>query len=118
MLNVGPRLLLPAAVIGVCLATLAAPVVAAESDAVTVAPLMYLPAMHVFRRHSVEPEQMLQFYGDVLGFARMPNIGQTARAADGRIGIQATTPRGGHAVHRRRAAGSDRISAGRPLLRG
>ena len=83
MLNVGPRLWLPAAVIGACLATLAAPVVAAESDDGTVAPLMYLPAMHVFRRHSVEPEQMLQFYGDVLGFARMPNIGQTARLQTG-----------------------------------
>jgi catechol 2,3-dioxygenase-like lactoylglutathione lyase family enzyme len=37
----------------------------------------------VFRRHAVEPEQMLQFYGDVLGFERMPNIGQTARLQTG-----------------------------------
>jgi len=83
MLNVSTRLLLPAAVIGVCLATLATRTVAAERDDATVAPLMYLPAMHVFRRHSMEPEQMLQFYGDVLGFARMPNIGQTARVQTG-----------------------------------
>src|SRR5688572_12850129 len=83
MLNVGPKLLLPAAVVGVCLATLAARTVAAERDEATVAPLMYLPAMLVFRRHSVEPEQMLQLYGDVLGVARMPNIGQTARLQTG-----------------------------------
>ncbi len=82
MLHAASRLL-PAAITAVCLATLAAPAVAADRDAATVAPLMYLPAMHVFRRHSVEPEQMMQFYGDVLGFARMPNIGQTARLQTG-----------------------------------
>ena len=100
------------------LATLAAPVVAAESDAVTVAPLMYLPAMHVFHRHSVEPEQMLQFYGDVLGFARMPNIGQTARLQTGASEFKLQRRPSGHAVHRGRTSGSDRISARGSLLRG
>src|SRR5690606_19549462 len=41
----------------------------------TVAPLIYLPAMFVFRRHIVEQEKMLEFYGDVLGFEKLPNIG-------------------------------------------
>jgi len=83
MLNVGPKWSLPAAVIAIATAALAANAVGAEADDATVAPLQYLPAMHVFHRHSVEPEQMLQFYGDVLGFERMPNIGQTARLQTG-----------------------------------
>jgi catechol 2,3-dioxygenase-like lactoylglutathione lyase family enzyme len=74
---------LPAAIVIICLATFAPAAVAAEGDETTVAPLQYLPAMHVFRRHSVDPAQMLAFYGDVLGFARMPNIGQTARVQTG-----------------------------------
>jgi catechol 2,3-dioxygenase-like lactoylglutathione lyase family enzyme len=41
----------------------------------TVAPLIYLPAMFVFRRHFVEQEKMLEFYGDVLGFEKLANIG-------------------------------------------
>lgn len=73
---------LPTAFLTFCLALLAAPSVRA-ADETTVAPLQWLPAMHVFRRHSVEPERMLAFYGDVLGFARMPNIGQTARVQAG-----------------------------------
>jgi catechol 2,3-dioxygenase-like lactoylglutathione lyase family enzyme len=67
----------------VCLVALAPTASAAEGDDATVAPLQYLPAMHVFRRHAVEPEQMLEFYADVLGFSRMPNIGQTARVQAG-----------------------------------
>jgi catechol 2,3-dioxygenase-like lactoylglutathione lyase family enzyme len=55
----------------------------AEGADATVAPLLYLPAMHVFRRHSLEPEQMLAFYSDVLGFARMANIGAVARVQAG-----------------------------------
>ena len=39
------------------------------------APLIYLPAMFVFRRHVAEQEKMLEFYGDVLGFERLPNMG-------------------------------------------
>jgi catechol 2,3-dioxygenase-like lactoylglutathione lyase family enzyme len=74
--------LLPHAIVAVCLASFAMSAAAAEGDD-TVAPLQYLPAMHVFRRHSVDAEQMLAFYGDVLGFPRMPNIGQTARLQTG-----------------------------------
>jgi catechol 2,3-dioxygenase-like lactoylglutathione lyase family enzyme len=70
-------------IVAACVASFAACAVAAEGDETTVAPLQYLPAMHVFRRHSVEPEQMLAYYGDVLGFPRMANIGQTARLQTG-----------------------------------
>lgn len=52
----------------------------------TVAPLIYLPAMFVFRRHAVEPERMLEFYGDVLGFERLPNMGQTGQVARVKVG--------------------------------
>ena len=83
MLNLGQKPLLPAVVIGMCLASFATGAIGAEGDDTTVAPLQYLPAMHIFRRHAVEPEQMLEFYGDVLGFERMPNIGQTARVKTG-----------------------------------
>jgi catechol 2,3-dioxygenase-like lactoylglutathione lyase family enzyme len=83
MLKLSRRPLLPAALIGICLASVATSAFAAEGDDTTVAPLQYLPAMHVFRRHSVEAEQMLAFYGDVLGFPRMANIGQTARVQAG-----------------------------------
>ncbi len=83
MLNLCRRPLLPPAIIAVCLASFAMSAAAAEGDDTTVAPLQYLPAMHVFRRHSVDAEQMLAFYGDVLGFPRMPNIGQTARLQTG-----------------------------------
>ena len=82
MLNVCRKLWSPA-VVAVAFASFATSAAAAEGDDTTVAPLQYLPAMHVFRRHSVEPEQMLAFYGDVLGFPRMPNIGQTARLQTG-----------------------------------
>jgi catechol 2,3-dioxygenase-like lactoylglutathione lyase family enzyme len=77
------RPVLPGAIVAIGLLSFAPSAVAAEGDDTTVAPLQYLPAMHVFRRHSVEPEQMLGFYGDVLGFPRMPNIGQTARVQTG-----------------------------------
>jgi catechol-2,3-dioxygenase len=84
MLNLGRRPLLRAAIVAMCLAGLAATASGAEGDETTVAPLnQFLPAMHIFRRHAVEAEQMLQFYGDVLGFERMPNIGQTARVKTG-----------------------------------
>jgi catechol 2,3-dioxygenase-like lactoylglutathione lyase family enzyme len=49
----------------------------------TLAPLMYLPAMFVFRRHAVEQERMLEFYGDVLGLEKMPNIGAVGRVKVG-----------------------------------
>jgi catechol 2,3-dioxygenase-like lactoylglutathione lyase family enzyme len=52
----------------------------------TVAPLIYLPAMYVFRRHAVEQERMLEFYGDVLGFAKLPNMGQTGQVARVKVG--------------------------------
>jgi catechol 2,3-dioxygenase-like lactoylglutathione lyase family enzyme len=52
----------------------------------TVAPLIYLPAMFVFRRHVVEQERMLEFYGDVLGFERLPNMGQTGLVARVKVG--------------------------------
>jgi catechol 2,3-dioxygenase-like lactoylglutathione lyase family enzyme len=83
MLRLSRRPLLPAAIIGICLSSFATSAVGAEGDDTTVAPLQYLPAMHVFRRYSVEAEQMLAFYGDVLGFPRMANIGQTARVQAG-----------------------------------
>ncbi len=70
-----------------CLA-LAAPTAAqprVDRDA-TMAPLIYLPAMFVFRRHEVAPERMLEFYGDVLGFEKLPNIGQTGQVARVRVG--------------------------------
>jgi catechol 2,3-dioxygenase-like lactoylglutathione lyase family enzyme len=82
MLSSQRRVSLPTAVVGLCLAMLTT-AAARAADETTVAPLQYLPAMHVFRRHAVEPERMLEFYGDVLGFARMPNIGQTARVQAG-----------------------------------
>jgi catechol 2,3-dioxygenase-like lactoylglutathione lyase family enzyme len=75
--------LLQAAIVAIGLGSFAAPAASAEGDATTVAPLQYLPAMHVFRRHSVEAEKMLAFYGDVLGFPRMANIGQTGRLQTG-----------------------------------
>lgn len=82
MLSSHRKVSLPTAFVALCLALLTstAPHAADEN---TVAPLQYLPAMHVFRRHAVEPERMLEFYGDVLGFPRMPNIGQTARVQAG-----------------------------------
>jgi catechol 2,3-dioxygenase-like lactoylglutathione lyase family enzyme len=83
MLNLGRKPLLPAVVIGMCLGGFATSAISAEGDDTTIAPLQYLPAMHIFRRHTVEPEQMLEFYGDVLGFERMPNIGPTARVKTG-----------------------------------
>jgi catechol 2,3-dioxygenase-like lactoylglutathione lyase family enzyme len=52
----------------------------------TVAPLIFLPAMFVFRRHAVEQERMLEFYGDVLGFEKLPNIGQTGQVARVKVG--------------------------------
>jgi catechol 2,3-dioxygenase-like lactoylglutathione lyase family enzyme len=69
-----------------CLA-LSLPVLAQQrvDRAETVAPLIYLPAMFVFRRSDVEQERMLEFYGDVLGFEKLPNIG-----AVGRIKVGAT----------------------------
>lgn len=83
MLNLSHTSPFPAALLAISLTTLAMSSSGAENDDATVAPLQYLPAMHVFRRHSVEPEAMLEFYGDVLGFERMPNIGQTARVQTG-----------------------------------
>jgi catechol 2,3-dioxygenase-like lactoylglutathione lyase family enzyme len=53
-----------------------------------VAPLIYLPALFVFRRHVVEQGRMLEFYGDVLGFEKLPNIGQTGQV--GRVKVGAT----------------------------
>jgi catechol 2,3-dioxygenase-like lactoylglutathione lyase family enzyme len=44
--------------------------------------------MFVFRRHIVEQERMLEFYGDVLGFEKLPNIGQTGQV--GRVKVGAT----------------------------
>jgi catechol 2,3-dioxygenase-like lactoylglutathione lyase family enzyme len=82
MLSSQRRVWPPTVFVGLCLSILTTAAVRAEDEA-TVAPLQYLPAMHVFRRHAVEPERMLEFYGDVLGFARMPNIGQTARVQAG-----------------------------------
>jgi catechol 2,3-dioxygenase-like lactoylglutathione lyase family enzyme len=74
---------------------------AAGRDA-TVAPVQYLPAMHVFRRYSTDLERMFGFYGDVLGFARLPNIGQVGRVQAGaseikfqRRGADAPYPPGG-----------------------
>ena len=52
----------------------------------TVAPLIYLPAMFVFRRHVVEQERMIEFYGDVLGFEKLPNMGQTGLVARVKVG--------------------------------
>jgi catechol 2,3-dioxygenase-like lactoylglutathione lyase family enzyme len=52
----------------------------------TVAPLIYLPAMFVFRRHVVDQERMLEFYGDVLGFEKLPNMGQTGQVARVKVG--------------------------------
>lgn len=53
-----------------------------DGDA-TVAPFFFLPAMYVFRRHAVEQERMLEFYGDVLGFEKLPNIGAVGRVKAG-----------------------------------
>ncbi len=75
------RVAWPAAA-AMCLAILTTTAARAAGET-TVAPVQYLPNMHVFRRHSVEAERMLEFYGDVLGFPRMANIGQTARVQAG-----------------------------------
>jgi catechol 2,3-dioxygenase-like lactoylglutathione lyase family enzyme len=82
MLSSQRRVSLPTVFVGLCLCVLTS-AAARAADETTVAPLQYLPAMHVFRRHTAEPERMLEFYSDVLGFARMPNIGQTARVQVG-----------------------------------
>jgi catechol 2,3-dioxygenase-like lactoylglutathione lyase family enzyme len=56
--------------------------VAAEDDS-TAMPLMFVPALHVFHRHSVEPDLMLEFYADILGFERIPYIGTIGRVQAG-----------------------------------
>jgi catechol 2,3-dioxygenase-like lactoylglutathione lyase family enzyme len=69
-----------------CVAVLASSVFGdeqAERADTTVAPLLYLPAMHVFRRHAEAPEPMLAFYGDGLGFERIASIGAVARLRTG-----------------------------------
>lgn len=67
-----------------CLA-LAGPVLAQERAAreATVAPLIYGPALFAFRRHAVEQERMLEFYSDVLGFEKLPNLGAVGRVKVG-----------------------------------
>src|ERR1044071_9656320 len=64
---------------------LSAPVLSQERVAreATVAPLIYGPAFFVFRRHVVEQERMLEFYGDVLGFEKLPNLGVVGRVKVG-----------------------------------
>src|SRR5262245_52186420 len=64
---------------------LSAPVLAQQrvDREATVAPLIYGPALFVFRRHVVEQEKMLEFYGDVLGFEKLPNIGAVGRVKVG-----------------------------------
>src|SRR5262245_36585330 len=64
---------------------LSAPVLAQQrvDREATVAPLIYGPALFVFRRHVVEQERMLEFYGDVLGFEKLPNIGAVGRVKVG-----------------------------------
>ena len=37
----------------------------------TTAPVLWQPSMNVFRRFTVAPERMYEFYGDVLGFAQL-----------------------------------------------
>jgi catechol 2,3-dioxygenase-like lactoylglutathione lyase family enzyme len=76
--------LVSARVIGmICVAGAAFADEPADRANATVAPLLYLPAMHVFRRHAVEPERMFEFYRDVLGFERIPNIGAVGRLQTG-----------------------------------
>lgn len=74
-----------AGAVGILCAALLASALAEEpaERTSTVAPLMYLPAMHVFRRHAAEPDAMLEFYGDVLGFERIPYIGAIGRVQTG-----------------------------------
>jgi catechol 2,3-dioxygenase-like lactoylglutathione lyase family enzyme len=64
---------------------LSAPVLAQQpvDRNATVGPLIYGPALFVFRRYAVEQEKMLEFYGDVLGFEKLPNIGAVARVKVG-----------------------------------
>jgi len=49
----------------------------------TPAALMYVPALHVFRRHSGESDPLFEFYGEVLGFESMPYIGAVGRLQTG-----------------------------------
>ena len=81
----GKRSLGSAGVIGIVCAVIAAGAWADESGerAETMAPLQFMPAMHVFRRHTVEPERMFEFYGDVLGFEEIPYIGAVGRLLTG-----------------------------------
>ena len=74
-----------ASVIGIVWAAIAAAACADEpaDRSATIAPLQYLPAMHVFRRHTVEPERMFEFYGEVLGFEQIPYIGAVGRLLTG-----------------------------------
>lgn len=76
---------------------------AAERDA-TVAGVQWLPGMHVFRRYSGELDPMFVFYGDVLGFERMPNIGQVGRVRAGASEFKL----------QRRGANSQRVPGGVP----
>lgn len=55
--------------VGLLLALLAPAAGAAEGE--TVAPVIWMPAMNVFRRHAVPSEKMFHFYGDVLGFEQL-----------------------------------------------
>ena len=40
----------------------------------TAAPVLWQPSMNVFRRFSVEPEKMYEFYGAVLGFKQLTTL--------------------------------------------
>lgn len=73
----------------------------AERDA-TVAAVQWLPGMHVFRRYSGELDPMFAFYGDVLGFERLPNIGQVGRVRAGASEFKL----------QRRGANSQRVQGG------
>jgi len=81
MLSLGKKLVVSCSPAWLLCFALAGPVLSqerADRDA-TVAPLIWLPAVYVFRRHVAEQERMLEFYSDVLGFERLPNIGAVGR---------------------------------------
>ena len=78
----------------VCLALLiswiATAATAAEQDPIpeSTAALLWQPSMNVFRRYSVEPEKMFQFYGEVLGLEPLAgiNVGNGTQLALYRVG--------------------------------
>jgi len=59
-----------------------------EAEIESAAPLLWQPSMNVFRLFSVEPEQMFEFYGGVLGLEQLQtfNVGADGQVHRFRVG--------------------------------